>query len=229
MIDLATGSVNELPSTFGLGVDAPPAWSPDGTRILLGATGGTIYSVDARTGERSLLVQLPGEDLGWTTAIAWSQDGSRLAVYGDVEPGSGRLFVMDADGSNIRVLAEGEFFPGFDWSPDGSRITFAEAHANASRIWIVPADGSTASIVESSAFQLAHSNNTWGLPAWSPDGSQIAFSGEPNHAFVIDADGSGEPEHIDDITYASWSGGSFCDMCLWWINDPVTYSVPDET
>ena len=234
VIDPATGLVTELDSTIN--VDAPPAWSPDGTRILLGATGGTIYSLDVRTGERSLLVQLPGGDLASTTEITWSADGSRLAVYSELEPKgeeqfppAGRLFVMDADGSNIRVLAEGVFLPGFDWSPDGSRITFAEQYRNHSRIWIAPADGSAASIVESSAFRFANDDSAWGLPAWSPEGSQVAFSGEPNRAFVIDADGSGEPEHIDDLTYASWNGGSFCDMCLYWINSPVEYTGPSDT
>ena len=231
VVDPATGLVTELDSTFN--VDAPPAWSPDGTKILLGATGGTIHSVDVPTGESTVLVQLPGDDLASTKALTWSPDGSRIAVYSELEPGSeeqfpsaGRLFVMDADGSDIRVLAEGVFLPGFDWSPDGSRITFAEQHRNRSRIWITPADGSTPSFVESSAFDLANNDSTWGLPAWSPDGSHVAFSREPGRAYVIDAVGAGEPEPIDDLTYASWNGGSFCWMCLYWINDAVTYSGP---
>jgi hypothetical protein len=63
-------------------------------------------------------------------------------------------------------------------------------------------------------------------------GSQVAFSKEPNHAFVIEADGSGEPEHMDDLTYASWDGGSFCWMCLWWQDSgdlPLTYSGPSNS
>ena len=227
VIDPATGRVSELGSTFN--VDAPPAWSPDGARILLGATGGMLYSVDTSTGEVSVLVQLP-DDLASTTAIAWSPDGSRVAVYSELRPEGeeqfpfvGRLFVMDADGSNVRVLAEGEFFPGFDWSPDGTRLTFAESLNRSSRVWIAPTDGSTASVVETSAFRFANPGSTWGLPAWSPEGTQVAFSGEPNNAFVIDADGSGRAKPIDDLTYASWNGGSFCGMCLWWINHPVSY------
>jgi TolB protein len=50
----------------------------------------------------------------------WSPDGSKIAP-----PGFGRIFVMNADGSNPTQLT---FGPGDDfgaaWSPDGSQIAF---------------------------------------------------------------------------------------------------------
>jgi hypothetical protein len=46
---------------------------------------------------------------------------------------------------------------------------------------------------------------------------------------VVDAAGSSDAEPIDDLTYASWSGGSFCWECFWWINDPVSYTGPSGT
>ena len=226
VIDPATGLVTELASTAGLG--SPPAWSPDGTRIVLGATGGTIYAVDVRTGERSVLAELPGEDLGGVDAMAWSPDGSRLAVFSDVEPGTGRLFVLNADGSDIRVVAEEELVIQLDWSPDGSRIVFAADAVEAPRIdiWVAHVDGTPAYLVASPGYS---GYQGWGSPVWSPDGSQIGYSVEPNRAFAIDADGSGDAVPIDDLTYASWNGGSFCWQCLWWINHPVSYTGPSDT
>lgn len=223
VIDPVSGRTTELESAVE--VTSFPAWSPDDTNIAIGATGGSIYSVDVGTGERSLLVQLPGNDLDQVDTIAWSPDGSRLAILTDLKPGPrpgpGRVFVVNADGSDIRVLAEGEFVPWFDWSPDGSRIVVSERQGlERSRIWIVPADGSAMSHVATPDLY----SPSWGTPAWSPNGSRIAFSVEPNRAFVIDADGSGDPTPIDDLTYASWSGGSFCWDCLWWINHPVNYT-----
>jgi Tol biopolymer transport system component len=223
VIDPATGLVTDLASMAG--VDSPPAWSPDGTRIVLGVTDGSIDVVDVRTGERSVLAELPGDDLDSIDALAWSPDGSRLAVFSDVEPGTGRLFVLNADGSDIRVVAEEELVIHLDWSPDGSRIVFAADAVEAPRIdiWVAHADGTPASLVASPEYS---GYQGWGSPVWSPDGSQIGYSVQPNQAFVIDADGAGDAVPIDDLTYASWNGGSFCWSCLWWINHPVTYTSP---
>ena len=179
---------------------------------MFGARGGSISSVDVRTGEHSRLVQLPGENVDDVIGLAFSPDGSRLVILYDFEPaGDRRLVVMNADGSDIAVLAEGEV-GGFDWSPDGSLIAFTEVL----RVFVAPADGSTRSLVASLP------NDARTNPAWSPDGSQIALGSgiafltedAPNH--VIDADGNPvTPVPLDDLTYESWRGGSYdCDCAL---------------
>jgi Tol biopolymer transport system component len=215
VIDPSTGQTTELASTIG-DITSAPAWSPDGRRIVFGARGGSIYSVDVRTGERSLLVRLPGEHLDSVDGIAWSPDGSRLAIYNDLDPGSGRMFVLNPDGSDLVVLAEDEFVFGFDWSPDGSRIAFTEDHNPHLFVFVASADGSTTSLVASLA--MAGAADT---PVWSPDGMQIAlgnrtaFLNEDANNLVIDADGSDEAVPIDDLTYESWRGGSYdCDCEL---------------
>jgi hypothetical protein len=60
--DPVTGETTDLESIDG-DVASADGWSPDGTRIAFGARGGAVYSADVRSGERSLLVRLPGEDL----------------------------------------------------------------------------------------------------------------------------------------------------------------------
>lgn len=226
LIDPATGLVTELASTTWVG--SPPTWSPDDTRIVLGATGGTIYAVDVRTGDRSVLAELPGEDLGDIDAMEWSPDGSRLAIFSDVEPGSGRLFVLNPDGSDIHVVAEEDLVIQLDWSPDGSRIVFAADAVEGPwiDIWIAHADGTPAYLVASPDYS---GYLGWGSPAWSPDGSRIGFSVAPNRASAIAADGSGDAVPIDDLTYASWSGGSFCRTCALWRSDAGRYTGPSDT
>jgi hypothetical protein len=45
----------------------------------------------------------------------------------------------------------------------------------------------------------------------------------------IDADGSGAAVPIDDLTYASWSDGSFCWwQCGVWRDTPARYSGPSD-
>lgn len=205
VIDPSTGRATELASIVE---DVfSPEWSPDGTRILFGVRGGAVYSVDVRTGDRSLFVQLPGRNLDSIDAIEWSPDGSRLVILHNGQD----LFVLNPDGSGLRAFAEGALVFGFDWSPDGSRIAWTEDHGGEFHVLVAPADGSTGSLVAS--LPNAPSN-----PVWSPDGSQIAlghqnaFLSEGATNLVIDAVGSGDAVPIDDLTYESWRGGSYdCD------------------
>jgi Tol biopolymer transport system component len=199
VVDASTGRQTDLGSVVGDDTSAP-VWSPDGTRILYGVRGGSLYSVDVGSGDRSLLVRLPGEDLDSMDQIEWSPDGAYLAIVNDLEPGGGRLYVMNADGSRVRVLLDnfepgGAFGTRFGWSPDGTRLAYAalsgpdERSAPASGaftpellIWTVSLDGSAPSLVAShtnDGCQLTQNRSftceAGGSPVWSPDGSQIAF------------------------------------------------------
>jgi Tol biopolymer transport system component len=221
VVDASTGRQTDLGSVVG-DVTSAPVWSPDGTRILYGARGGSLYSVDVGSGDRSLLVRLPGEDLDSMDQIAWSSDGAYLVIQNDLEPGGGRLYVMNADGSDVRVLVD-HFAPaGLAWSPDGTRLTYATFSGRDERelrIWTVSLDGSAPSLVAS------HTNETCciagGSPVWSPDGSQIAFvEGGSEFAFetdrssfVVNSDGTGDVRTIDNLTYLSWSDGSYHCEC----------------
>src|SRR6266508_4573349 len=66
---------------------------------------------------------MDGYDKGLVVAgytPAWSPDGTKLAFTGDDGKTDG-LYVMNADGTGFRWLAEGSRPV---WSPDGSRILF---------------------------------------------------------------------------------------------------------
>ena len=156
VVDASTGRQTDLGDVVG----GAPAWSPDGTRILYGARGGSLYSVDVGSGDHSLLVRLPGENLDSMDEIEWSPDGAYLAIVNDLEPGGGRLYVMNADGSRVRVLLDNFESGGFlarnrfAWSPDGTRLAYADFSGpdeRELRIWTVSLDGSAPSLVASQA------------------------------------------------------------------------------
>ena len=56
---------------------------------------------------------------------------------------------------------------------------------------------------------------------WSPDGTQIAFETEYEGGtsdvyldhLVVNADGTGDPKEIDELTYRSWLGGWYFCPC----------------
>jgi dipeptidyl aminopeptidase/acylaminoacyl peptidase/CubicO group peptidase (beta-lactamase class C family) len=80
-------------------------------------------------------------------------------------------------------------------SPDGSRVVYvlrtldAEADRNVDELWLVPAGGGTPRRLTRGPADVA--------PAWSPDGSRLAFLRE-GQVHVLAADG-GEPEKVTDL------------------------------
>lgn len=142
-LDLGTSNLSgvDLKGVNG-DVTSAPARSPDGPRIVFGARGGTIYSVNVRSKKPSVLMHLPGRNLDSVDEIEWSPDGTHIAVMNDLEPGGGRLFVMNADGTGVRVLLENyEPKRTFVWSPDGKTIAYATHGPAGLRWYAVDADG----------------------------------------------------------------------------------------
>jgi Tol biopolymer transport system component len=218
-IDPVTGvttDVGSIPERVG-DVTSAPVWSPDGAQFVFGARGGALYSVDVRSGARSLLVRLPGEDLDSVDEIAWSPDGAHIAVMNDLEPGGGRLYVMDADGSNVRVLTDDVDPAGVAWSPDGTRLAYVDGHGSGSDEAVAASmDGSAPTEIGSPpAASCADLLCNYDL-TWSPDGSQIAFrtaGGGSVDVSAIRADGLGDAMRIDELTYRSWDGGWYSCEC----------------
>jgi WD40 repeat protein len=233
LIDPATGDRSNLGQASGHVTSL--AWSPDGSRIAYGTvpvgTGdgssngvrGSVYSVDVRSGDHTLLADViggvPGGEEG--AGIRWSPDGSRIAVLSDADTHT--LYVMNADGSERRPLAEGVLVahtlgsPNIVWSPDGTRIAYATFSRGRDkvRIWNGSPDGSTPALV----FDPKSSPGTdteVGGPTWSPDGTQIAFRYDSHSSrrsyLVVDGDGSGVAHEIDELQYRGWRGGwYFCE------------------
>ncbi len=145
---------------------------------------------------------------------AWSPDGTTVAYVGLVEGGGTSLdgdphfaiFLANADGSDPRRLSSGvnDTWPAWlAWSPDGTRIAFSNLAADADArectqggdgwcptdIYVIDADGSNLTRLTT---DLAGEFQ----PAWSPDGTQIAFARQVRPGdgltgiFVMKADGT---------------------------------------
>jgi Tol biopolymer transport system component len=102
------------------------AWSPDGEKIAY-ASEGDVGVMNADGSGRTTLVH------SCCSAPAWSPDGSKLAFYCfQCADGKGGIGVVDADGSDVRVVV-GDLrgtgpYPNLQapaWSPDGGELVFS--------------------------------------------------------------------------------------------------------
>lgn len=106
----------------------------------------------------------------------WSPDGKQIVFFSSErdETGGVFLYVMDADGSNVRRLIEG---PGGDvspkWSPDGKCIAFSRSGMLA----VANADGSNVQTVMPSQPASEAEPCTAGsfVGGWSPDGQRLTY------------------------------------------------------
>lgn len=186
-----------------------PVWSPDGSRILFTSDrdgGYGLYTMRTDgTGVRRLTES--GTD---NFDPDWSPDGSRILFTSDRD-GERELFIVDSDGTNERRLTDNDtldFSP--DWSPDGTRAVFwthqyqdDDYQDPALRAMVATIDGDGDPVIEP---LTGPETDLWD-PVWSPDGSQILFTGYhdgQSGLYVMDVDGS-DLRKLTDAHGAYWS------------------------
>jgi TolB protein len=151
-----------------------------------------IFTVDPTT----LEVTGPLGGAEFDSQPVWSPDGTRIVFASLRAGGDNRIFVMNADGSDVQSLTptgdDGNTCP--TWSPDGTRIAYSNGDSN---IVIIPSDGG--------APVATFSVETCDL-SWSPLGDRIAFAGATGISFLDIATGTVTPFTTDPNDDApSWA------------------------
>lgn len=146
------------------------------------------------------------------TDPVYSPDGSRIAFSRNISLKT-EICIMNGDGTNVVTVTSGEVTPSSfnshpSWSPDGTKIVFMSNRSGfgKSEIWLMNADGS--GLVQLTT-NIQKGSNSQGpvfsfdrSPAWSPDGSKIAFAsnrdGSDTEIYVMNVDGSNPVKLTDD-------------------------------
>jgi Tol biopolymer transport system component len=190
--------------------EGQPAWSPDATKLLYRRTpenplvqNGDTWLLDVAGSAKDPTQPVTQPVLlrtGDERYPSYSPDGTQIAFRGDldlVEPsGDEEIYVMNADGTNVRQLtSNGDFDSAPSWSPDGQRILFERApagtftpgtEAQEKDVYVMRADGTHVR-------RLTDSPGLDEGPEFSPDATKIAFSSARDgqqEIYVMDADGA---------------------------------------
>jgi len=167
--------------------DIGPVLSPDGTKVAFVSTvndNTDIYILDLN----SLAVVRVTDALEKDSAPTWSPDGQRLA-FESFRDGNYEIYVSNIDGSNqVRLTNDPAGDTNPVWSPVNDEIAFSSTRFGNSDILLLTTNGSVNTLTTS----IDRDN----APAWSPDGSKIAYrsvnGSELANLCIINRDATGQ-------------------------------------
>jgi Tol biopolymer transport system component len=220
---LSTRQIRQLTDVFGT-INADLLWSPDGRQLTLtGALDrtldrpGGVYTVDVDDGE---FRQISHETFNHRVPT-WSPDSRQIAFVGTTSRSRQYVFIVNADGHNLRRLSRVDnIFPQPGWSPDGQHLVIAE-RLGGIHVLTISENGAGNDVVIGTGI----------IPAWSPQGDEIAFmspsaglwsSDEFGSIHIVNPDGSA-PRRLSNFspdwaTALTWSPDgrhlafvSYCD------------------
>ena len=191
-------------------------WSPDGTQLA--------FSMFVPA-EAPSLASPPAAPEGaeWAPGVkVIDRLNYRADGRGYLDIGNTHVFVLSAEGGTPRQLTSGDYNHNgpLSWSPDGTTIAFSanrvedyELTPAQSEVWTVDVDSGELT-------QLTDRLGPDSAPAYSPDGSKIAYLGYDDQkmgyhnasVYVMDADGANARALTADfdrsIGAVAWAGSS---------------------
>jgi Tol biopolymer transport system component len=182
--------------------------------------GGSLYALapDGSTRVRLTRPITGPSGMGRDSDPAWSPDGTMLAFVRSDPPSETsrtRIFLLDPDGGRPQPFTTvGEAFSPA-WSPDGRRIAFVRRSDTESALVVAEVDSRAEQVLLREPYDLndRDSRVSFDAPAWSPDGTRIAYtrwtldrkSTFRPRLYVIDANGGPARPLARDAADAAWS------------------------
>jgi TolB protein len=162
-----------------------PAWSPDGRYLAYHASylsDYDLYVMDVLNGniQRMAFYGTHGEIQFNDEAMAnWSPDGESIVFHAGRREENYRLYITNPEGTLLEQLTQddGDYVHAY-WSPDGSQLAYVqyEVNPNVTDGVLSIMDVEAMRSGDDSARDTALTSLVRGVfPAWSPDGSALAY------------------------------------------------------
>jgi TolB protein len=199
----------------------PGGYSPDGSRILFFRP--STRAVGDGEPMDLFAVSVDGADLqkldppGTTTglvgggiAASWSPDGRKVAMVlssGSFWDDDARaVYVVDADGSHVKLITPRGDILSAQWSPDGRWIAFDNSDAGPHDLFVIHPDGTGLAQITSSEEDGLFSFG----PVWSPDSTKLLFVRgldelDSTDLWTVNVDGTS----LAQVTHSSGSSGGY--------------------
>jgi TolB protein len=225
-----------------------PQWSPDGAEIAYvyqGKNFSDIFIMKADGSENHRLTRSQSTSLSdndWSFRPTWSPDGRQIAYVSDSDSYNPTVRLINRDGTGRRQISFGgsltDAADALSWSPDGTRLAVTAFNQTTSQIVLVEIGRGNLQIATESSYGALD-------PAWSPDGSALAYGVRDTARMEIRLrrlDGSPEVEVTrgslsraptwspdgTQLAYLSARGGSFELYVVDVVNNTSGLSVKNE-
>ena len=197
-------------------------WSPDGTRLAMGASGDAhlgprlaILDLAANGTAREFAKGIPAEQAAKLADFAnlptdWSPDGRLIALDDGVGHEVQKAVIADVTGHTVTPLLDSKFPQwGIAFSPDGARIAFASTQSGRPEINVQAFDPAPAPHLVGERRQVSR-DGAWQV-RWRADGRELFYLGLDNVLYVVPVKGPlefGDPRPLFRVAGASQYGTS---------------------
>jgi WD40 repeat protein/hemolysin type calcium-binding protein len=201
----ASGATASNDLVLGTGAGATqPSWSPDGFKVAYTRAANTdIYTINSDTSGGA--IDLTGSSSATDADPAWSPDGSEVAFASNRDDGTHfDIYVVNVSTNSITRLTTQS--SGNDrhpsWSPDGSTIVFSTTRGGVAQPVLYTLLRSSPS---SSQSALGGGSGIPGDdPAYSPDGTKIAYVNSAGAVATTSSSGSGTTSIVGSASQPDW-------------------------
>jgi TolB protein len=194
-----------------------PSWSPNGNQLAITLDDSTLAVMNAQPIAPAEV--LAGHAPLWVSWPRWAPDGMRIFyIVRDVfQPTvNSELLVLALGGGSPELLSNESRHSGLDVSPDGSQLVYGSNAAGTYDLWAMPSSGGMATRLTSDPGRERN-------PAWSPDGTRIAYE-DGEEIWVIDSTG-------ENPTRVTFFGSAYAPFArITWSPDgsAIAFSIVDR-